>query len=86
MKTEMINLDMSRIKTFVSENKVLIAGVGGLALGLTLASLMGNERARQILRSMGSTIADLSSKFANDVGGYKQLIAPLFSKSDVQGL
>jgi len=86
MKTGIENLDISKIKSFVSEHRMIIAAIGGVTVGLTLASLLGNERARQILRSMGSSIADLSGKFVNDLGGYKQLISPLLGKGDVQGL
>lgn len=86
MKTEELNLDTSRIKSFVSENKILIAAIGGITVGLTIASLMGNEKARQILRAAGSTIADMSGKFVNNLGGYKHLVAPLLGKSEVQGL
>ena len=86
MKTETISLDTSRIKTFISDNKILLAALGGITVGLTLASLLGNEKARQVLRSVGSSIADLSGKFVNDLGGYKQLISPLLGKSEAQGL
>lgn len=86
MKTGIENLDTSKIKSFVSDNRMVLAALGGITVGLTLASLLGNERARQILRSMGSSIADMSGKFVNDLGGYKQLIAPLLSKGEAQGL
>jgi hypothetical protein len=86
MKTEALNPDTDRIKSFISENKILIAAIGGITLGLTIASLMGNERARQILRSVGSSVADLSGKFVGNLGGYKQLIAPLLGKTEAQGL
>jgi hypothetical protein len=86
MNTEVLNVNTDRIKTFVADNKIIIAAVGGVLVGITLASLAGNEKARQTLRTMGSTIIDLTGKFVSDLGGYKQLISPLFSKTDVQGV
>lgn len=86
MKTEILNLDTSRIKTFISENKMILAAAGGLLAGITIASLMGNEKARQMLRSVGTTVADVSGKFVSNLGGYKQMLAPLLTKGEVQGL
>lgn len=86
MKKENIKLDTSRITSFIEEHKMVIAAIGGITVGITLARLMGNEKAKQLLRSMGTSLADLSGKVVSDLGGYKQLIAPLFSKTDVQGV
>ena len=86
MKTEIINTDASSIKNFIADHKILIAAVGGITVGLAFASLMGNERARQTLRSIGSSIATLSGKVVNDMGGYKQLLSPLLGKSEAQGI
>jgi len=86
MKTKIQKLDTGSIKSFVSENKMLIAAIGGITVGITLASLMGNERARQLLRTMGSTLADASGKVVDNFGSYKHLIAPLLSKINVQGV
>lgn len=86
MKKENIKLDTSRITSFIAEHKMVIAALGGITVGITLASLMGNEKAKQVLRTMGTSLAELSGKVVNDLGGYKQLIAPLFSKTDVQGV
>jgi hypothetical protein len=52
---------------------MIIAALGGITVGITLASLMGNEKAKQVLRSMGTSLAELSGKVVNDLGGYKQL-------------
>jgi ATP-dependent protease HslVU (ClpYQ) peptidase subunit len=86
MKTDVLSPDTDKVKSFISDNKVLIAAIGGVTLGLTIASLMGNEKARQILRSAGSSLADMSGKFAENLGGYKNLIAPLLGKSETQGV
>ena len=86
MKTEELIPDTSKVKSFVSDNKIIIAAIGGVTIGLAIASLMGNEKARQILRSAGSTISDISGKLVNNLGGYKDLIAPLVGKTEAQGL
>lgn len=86
MKTHELIPQHDKITTFISDNKILIAGIGGVALGLTIASLMGNEKARQILRSAGSTISDLSGKFVGNLDGFKGLIAPLMGRTEAQGL
>jgi hypothetical protein len=81
MKKHIEKLDTQSIKSFVSENKMWIAALGGITVGLAVASLMGNEKARQTLRSMGSTFADASGRLVNNLGGYKQILSPLLSKS-----
>ena len=86
MKMELANLDTRRVKTFFEENKLWIAALGGITVGITVASLLGNEKARETLRKMGSTFADASGKLVNNLGGYKQILAPLFAKTDVQGV
>ena len=86
MKQEALNLNTGTIESFVEEHKMVIAALGGITVGLALAGLLGNENAKNILRSVGTTIFNASGKFVNDLGGYKQLVAPLFSKTDVQGV
>lgn len=86
MKNETLIPDTDRMKSFMSDNKVLIAAIGGVTLGLAIASLMGNEKARQLLRSAGSSISEVSGKLVGNLDGYKNLIAPLLGKTEAQGL
>jgi hypothetical protein len=89
MKQDVLNLNTlnaRNIKSFVEEHKMVIAALGGITVGIGLAALLGNEKAKNILRSLGTTLVNVSGKFVNDLGGYKQLVSPLFAKSDVQGL
>jgi hypothetical protein len=86
MKQDIQNLDARSVKTFVEEHKILVAAVGGITVGIALAALLGNEKAKSFLRSAGNTLLSVSGKFVNDLGGFKQLVAPLVSKSNVQGL
>lgn len=75
-----------KIKSFISDNKIILATIGGVAVGLTIASLTGGERARVVLRSAGSAISDLSEKFVANFDGYKALIAPFLGRTEAQGL
>jgi len=89
MKKDVLNLDTlnaRNIKSFVEEHKMLIAALGGITVGIGLAALLGNEKAKHLLRSLGNTLINASGKFVNELGGYKQLVAPLFAKNEVQGL
>ena len=43
-------------------NNILLAALGGAAVGALLGSLLTTERGRQIVDSASSTIKDLSSK------------------------
>jgi len=89
MKDDVLNVNTFNtkdIKSFVEEHKMVIAALGGITVGIGLAALLGNEKAKNILRSLGTAIVNVSGKFVNDLGGYKQLVAPLLGKSDVQGL
>jgi len=89
MKNDVLNLNAMNtrnIKSFVEEHKMLIAALGGITVGIGLAALLGNERAKNLLRSLGNTLVNASGKFVNDLGGYKQLVAPLFAKNEGQGI
>jgi len=86
MKTHELIPHDDKIKTFISDNKILIAAIGGVALGLTIASLAGSEKARDVLRSAGSTILNLSEKFVGNLDGFKALITPLLGRTEAQGL
>jgi hypothetical protein len=86
MKQEILNLNTKNVKSFIEEHKMVIAALGGITVGIALAGLLGNEKAKNLLRTMGNTLVNVSGKFVNDLGGYKQLVTPLFAKSDVQGL
>jgi len=89
MEKDVLNLttlNTRNIKSFVEEHKMLIAALGGITVGIGLAALLGNERAKHLLRSLGNTLINASGKFVNDLGGYKELVAPLFTKNEAQGI
>ena len=71
MKKDVLNLNTSNaknIKSFVEEHKMLIAALGGITVGIGLAALLGNERAKHLLRSLGNTLVNASGKFVERSG------------------
>lgn len=86
MKNEILNIDASEVKSFVEENKIVIAAIGGVVLGVLVASMLGNTRAKSIVRSAGNMLSDATGRFVNNLGGYKDVIAPMMSKTEAQGL
>ncbi len=57
MKDDVLNLNTlntRNIKSFVEEHKMVIAALGGITVGIGLAALLGNEKAKNILRSLGT--------------------------------
>ena len=71
------------LQSFFSEHKTLIFAVGGVVAGLAVAGALGNDRAKQMLRTLTSSLADVSGKV---LGNYKDLIGPLLSKNPIQGV
>jgi len=86
MKNEILNIDAPEVKGFVEENKIVIAAIGGVVLGVLVASMLGNTRAKSIVRSAGNMLSDATGRFVNNLGGYKDVIAPMMSKTEAQGL
>lgn len=86
MKNEILNIDATEVKSFVEENKIVIAAIGGVVLGLVVASMLGNTRAKNVVRTAGNMISDATGRFVNNLGGYKDVIAPMLSKTEAQGL
>ncbi len=86
MKNEILNIDASEVKSFVEENTIVIAAIGGVVLGVLVASMLGNTRAKSIVRSAGNMLSDATGRFVNNLGGYKDVIAPMMSKTETQGL
>lgn len=86
MKNEILNIDATEVKSFVEENKIILAAVGGIFLGIAVASLLGNDRAKDVVRSAGNVLSDAAGRFVNNLGGYKDVIAPMMSKAEAQGL
>lgn len=58
-----------QLKPFVKGNKVLIAALGGAAAGITLANILGSERAQQILNTVESSLSDFTDKVSKGMSG-----------------
>jgi len=76
-------IEKNSVQSFFAEHKTLIFAVGGVVAGLAVASALGNDRAKQVLHTLTSSLADISGKV---FGNYKDLIGPLLSKNPTQGV
>jgi hypothetical protein len=52
----------SGVKTFLFENRMVLAAIGGLAAGFTVANVLGNERAMGIVRTVSESVKTFSGK------------------------
>jgi hypothetical protein len=73
----------NNVQSFFAEHKTLIFAVGGVIAALAVASALGNERAKQLLHTLTSSVTDISGKL---LGNYKDLLGPLLSKNPSQGV
>jgi hypothetical protein len=53
------------LKTFVKGNKVLLAAIGGTAAGITIAKVLGMEKAQQLVRAVENSFASIEEKVKN---------------------
>jgi hypothetical protein len=67
-------VEKKSVQSFFSEHKTLIFAVGGVVAGLAIASALGSERAKQALKTLTSSLGDISGKMLDN---YKDLIGPL---------
>jgi hypothetical protein len=58
-----------QLKPFVKGNRVLLAALGGAAAGITLANIMGREKAQEILHTVEDSIAHITDKVTRGLGG-----------------
>ena len=86
MKMSKINFDKDKVRSFIAENKTTIAVVGGVAAGLAVIGILGKERSKQLLGSLGLSLKDISGSILKDFGSVKDLLSPLLSKIPTQGL
>ncbi len=54
-----------QLKPFLKGNRVLIAALGGAAAGITLANILGTEKARNILHTVEGSISEFTDKVSN---------------------
>jgi len=58
-----------QLKPFVKGNKVLLAALGGAAAGITLANIMGREKAQEILHTVEDSITHFTDKVTRGLSG-----------------
>lgn len=46
------------IGSFVMNNRVMLAAIAGAATGITLASVLGTEKAKKVIGSLESSVKD----------------------------
>lgn len=81
----MRTINKDSIQSFISENKLALAALGGIATGIAVTALLGNERAKNMLLTLGTSLKDVSGKLMDDFGGLKDMLSPLLAKN-AQGL
>jgi hypothetical protein len=55
-----------QLKPFVKNNNVLLAALGGAAAGISIAGILGTEKAKQIISSIEDNVKDFKTKVANE--------------------
>jgi hypothetical protein len=56
-----------QVKSFVKSNRLLFAALGGVAAGISIAALLGTEKAKEILHTVENNVRDFKNKIANDL-------------------
>ena len=54
-----------QLKPLVNQNKVLLAALGGLATGITIAGILGTEKAKQIVSTVEDSVKNFTEKLKN---------------------
>ncbi len=71
-----------QLKPLFKQNKVLLAALGGIATGITIASILGTEKAKEIVNSIENSVKDFTDKITHymsgrdDPGGKKESKRP----------
>jgi hypothetical protein len=56
-----------QVKSFVKSNRLLFAALGGVAAGISIAALLGTEKAKEILHTVENNVRDFKNKIASDL-------------------
>ena len=51
-----------RLKPLVKQNRVLLAALGGVATGITIAGILGTEKAKEIVNTIEDSVKAFSDK------------------------
>lgn len=58
-----------QLKPIVKQNKVLLAALGGALTGITIANILGTEKAQQIVNSIEGSVKTFAEKLKNGYTG-----------------
>ncbi|MEO5600915.1 MAG: hypothetical protein ABIR06_08315 [Cyclobacteriaceae bacterium] len=59
----------NQLKPFLKDNRVILSALGGVAAGITLANLMGTEKAQEVLHTVENSISNFTEKVAKGISG-----------------
>jgi hypothetical protein len=54
------------LKPFVSDNKLFLAALGGMAAGISIANILGTEKAQQIVDTIEDSVKNLTQKLQGE--------------------
>jgi hypothetical protein len=66
------NKNLKKTGALVKGNKVLLATLGGIAIGVSLAAILGIDKAKKIASSIGDSSNQLSGKIPEQVAADRQ--------------
>jgi hypothetical protein len=61
-KKEKKSFYKKQLKPLLKQNKVLLAALGGVATGITIAGILGTEKARQLVTTIEDSVKDFSNR------------------------
>lgn len=55
------------VKPFLSDNRLLLTALGGVAVGISLANILGSDKAKQLVDNMESSVKEFTNKMKNNL-------------------
>lgn len=55
------------VKPFLSDNRLLLTALGGVAVGISLANILGSDKAKQLVDSMESSVKEFTNKMKDNL-------------------
>lgn len=68
-KNKFKKISSKRVSSFLTDNSLLLAVLGGAAAGISLAALLGTEKAKQIVDNISESAKNIASKLDNGMEG-----------------
>lgn len=50
------------LKPFFADNSLLLTAIGGVAVGISLANILGSDKAKQIVDTMENSVKEFTNK------------------------